>query len=352
MYRSNELLMKKQLLLLLLIAGIVLSCNKTAATANNIPPLVVPADTAKIFYKGADVGWLTEMEAAGLKFYNHLNIQQDGMQLLKELGMNSIRLRVFVNPADGWCNTADVLKKALRAKALGMKIMIDFHYSDSWADPGKQTKPAAWMAQDFATLKQSVATHTFTVLNTLKTNGIIPTWVQVGNETNNGMLWPDGRASANMNNFAQLVNAGYDAVKSIDTSIKVIVHISNGYDNSLFRWMFDGLKNNGAKWDIIGMSLYPDSTNWAALNNQCLANMNDMVARYDKDVMVVEIGMNWADATAGNLFITDLITKVKAVKRGLGVFYWEPQSFNNWKGYTLGAFDNNGKPTSALNAFE
>ena len=337
----------------LLIAGLTISCSKTAANNTSIilpTPIITDTDT---FYKGADIGWITEMEAAGLKFYNNTGTQQEGMQLLKSIGMNSIRLRVWVNPADGWCNTADVVNKALRAKALGMKIMIDFHYSDSWADPGKQTKPAAWVGQDFATLKQSVTTHTSAVLNTLKTNGIIPTWVQVGNETNNGMLWPDGRASTNMINFAQLINAGYDAVKAIDTSIKVIVHISNGNDNALFRWIFDGLKNNGAKWDIIGMSLYPNSTNWSALNSQCLTNMNDMAARYNKDVMVVEIGMSWADATQSNAFIADLITKVKSVndKRGRGVFYWEPESFNNWKAYTLGAFDNNGKPTIALNAF-
>ena len=346
--------MKKQLLFLVLITGIAISCNKTVANISNIPSAVaMPVDTLKDFYKGADVGWLTEMEAAGLKFYDNAGAQQEGMQLLKSIGMNAIRLRVWVNPTDGWCNTADVVNKALRAKALGLKIMIDFHYSDSWADPGKQTKPTAWAGQDFITLKQSVSTHTFTVLNTLKTNGIIPAWVQVGNETNNGMLWPEGKASVNMNNFAQLVNAGYNAVKSIDTSIKVIVHISNGYDNGLFRWMFDGLKNNGAKWDIIGMSLYPTSTNWATLNSQCLSNMNDMVARYNKDVMLVEIGMSWTDATASNSFIADIITKVKSVNnnRGRGVFYWEPESFNNWKGYTLGAFDNNGKPTTALNAF-
>lgn len=346
--------MKIKLIFILIIAGIAMSCNKTAASNSNLStPIIYPTDTLKDFYKGADIGWITEMEAAGLKFYNNAGTQQEGMQLLKSLGMNSIRLRVWVNPADGWCNTGDVLKKALRAKALGMKIMIDFHYGDSWADPGQQTKPAAWVGQDFATLKQSVATHTTAVLNTLKTNGIIPKWVQVGNETNDGMLWPDGRASANMTNFAQLVNAGYDAVKAVDTSIKVIVHISNGYDNSLFRWMFDGLKTNGAKWDIIGMSLYPNDTNRPALNSQCLTNMNDMVARYNKDVMVVEVGMSWTDATQSNAFIADLINKVKSVSnnRGRGVFYWEPESFNNWKGYALGAFDNSGKPTIALNAF-
>jgi arabinogalactan endo-1,4-beta-galactosidase len=167
------------------------------------------------------------------------------------------------------------------------------------------------------------------------------------------MLWPEGKASANMGNFAQLVNAGYNAVKAIDSAIKVIVHVSNGYDNNLFRWMFDGLKNNGAKWDITGMSLYPTSANWSALNSQCLTNMNDMVARYGKDVMVVETGMSWDQPTACNSFIADLITKVKAVSggKGLGVFYWEPEAYNNWQGYSLGAFDNTGKPTLALNAF-
>ncbi|MEP7145267.1 MAG: glycosyl hydrolase 53 family protein, partial [Ferruginibacter sp.] len=200
---------------------------------------------------------------------------------------------------------------------------------------------------------QSVTTHTTAVLNTLKINGITPAWVQIGNETNDGMLWPDGKASVNMGNFAQLISAGYNAVKAIDPEIKVIVHLSNGYDNVLYRWIFDGLKNNGAQWDIIGMSLYPSAANWSALNHQCASNMNDMVSRYSKEVMVVEIGMSWTDAIECNSFISDLISKVKLVTggKGLGVFYWEPESYNNWQGYTFGAFDNSGKPTVALNAF-
>ena len=326
------------------------SCNKPGSGGSN-PPVIPPVNTD--FVKGADISWLTEMEASGRKFYNNAGVEKECMQLLKDLGMNAIRLRVWVNPISGWNNTADVLAKAIRAKNLGMKIMIDFHFSDTWADPGHQTKPAAWAGQDLNTLKQSLANHTTSVLNTLKTNGITPAWVQVGNETNDGMLWPDGKASVNMNNFAQLVIAGYNAVKAVDASIKVIVHISNGYDNNLFRWIFDGLKNNGAQWDIIGLSLYPTPSNWSALNNQCLSNMNDMVSRYNKDVMVLEVGMSWDQATACNSFLTDLITKVRAVSggRGLGVLYWEPEAYNNWQGYTLGAFDNSGKPTAALNAF-
>ena len=293
------------------------------------------------------------MEGAGKLFYNSSGTAQDCIQILKNLGMNSVRLRVWVNPTGGWNNTADVVAKAVRAKNLGMRIMIDFHYSDSWADPGQQNKPAAWAAQDFATLQSSVYNHTFNVLTTLKTNGVTPEWVQVGNETNDGMLWPAGKASTNMANFAALVTQGYNAVKAVDNTIKVIVHISNGYDNSLFRWIFDGLKNNGGKWDIIGMSLYPSTANWSTLNSQCLTNMNDMVSRYNTPVMICEVGMSWDQPAACNSFLTDLITKVRSVSgnNGLGVFYWEPESYNNWQGFTLGAFDNSGKPTAALNAF-
>lgn len=341
----------KKILVFILYATI--ACNKSG-TGNNGGGGTNPPPTPTVqFAKGADISWLTQMETAGLKFYNSVGTEQDCMLILKNIGMNAIRLRVWVNPASGWCNTSDVVAKAIRAKSLGLKIMIDFHYSDSWADPGQQTKPAAWASQDFATLQSSVYNHTLSVLNALKANNITPEWVQAGNETNDGMLWPTGKASVNMSNFAALVNSGYNAVKAVDTSIKVIVHISNGYDNSLFRWIFDGLTANGAKWDIIGMSLYPSVGNWSTLNTQCLANMNDMVSRYGKPVMICEVGMSWDQASTCNSFLTDLINKTKSVSgnKGLGVFYWEPESYNNWQGFTLGAFDNTGKPTAALNAF-
>ena len=328
----------------------LVACKKNSSTSDGSNP---NPPATPLFAKGADVSWLTEMEAAGRKFYNSNGIEQDCMLILKNLGMNTIRLRAWVNPASGWNNTADMVSKALRAKNFGLRVMIDFHYSDTWADPGHQTKPAAWTSQDFATLKMSLSNHTTDVLNELKNNGITPEWVQVGNETNDGMLWPDGKASTSMANFAQLVNAGYDAVKSVFTSAKVIVHLSNGYDNNLFRWLFDGLKNNGAKWDVVGMSLYPTAGNWSTLNSQCLSNMNDMVTRYNKEVIVVEVGMSWDQPGEDNAFLSDLIAKTKLVtgNKGLGVLYWEPESYNNWQGYTLGAFDNSGKPTVALNAF-
>ncbi len=342
--------MLKQFLSIVIIFSLI-GCKKDSGGGGTPPP---PPPTPAAFAKGADVSWITQMENSGRKFYNAAGVETEGMALLKSLGLNTIRLRVWVNPSPTWNNTADVVAKALRAKNLGLRIMIDFHYSDSWADPGKQTKPAAWAAQSVADLKTSIANHTTSVLNALKTSGVTPEWVQVGNETNDGMLWPEGKASVNMNAFAQMVNAGYDAVKSVFSSAKVIVHVSNGYNNSLFRWMFDGLQFNSAKFDVIGMSLYPNSSNWAALNAQCLANMNDMVTRYGKEVMVVEVGMPWDNANECKSFLSDLITKTASVPggKGLGVLYWEPQAYNNWQGYTLGAFDNSGKPTVAMDAFK
>lgn len=339
------------------ILGISSGCKQTN-------PIEDPKDTTVIIpttdslAKGADVSWVTQMEASGKKFYNTAGTEMECMALLKSLGMNTIRLRVWVNPTANWNNTADVLVKAKRASALGMRIMIDFHYSDTWADPTSQTKPAAWTNLSFADLKTAVATHTTEVLNALKTNNIKPEWVQVGNETSNGMLWNDGKASVSMKNYADLTNAGYDAVKAVFPTAKVIVHLNNGQNNATFRWLFDGLKANGAKWDVIGMSVYPawfiPANDWATCNTQVLANMNDMVSRYGKEVMIVECGMSWDSTSASKSFLTDLIAKTRSVtgKKGLGVLYWEPECYNNWQSYSLGAFDNTGKPTAALDAFK
>ncbi|MGN5181610.1 glycoside hydrolase family 53 protein [Aeromonas veronii] len=306
--------------------------------------------------KGADVSWLTQMENSGYKFYNDAGQQQDLFKTLKEHGMNTIRLRVWVNPADGWNNISDVITKAKRAKAAGFDLLIDFHYSDSWADPGKQTKPAAWQSYTFDQLMSNVWWHTYNSLVALKNAGITPKWVQVGNETNNGMLWEEGRASVNMKNFAWLINSGYDAVKAVNSSTKVIVHLANCENNSLYRWMFDGLKNNGAKWDVIGASIYPTQSgngDWFTLNNLCYDNLSDMVTRYGKEVMIVEVGMPWDDPKNSYDTIADLLNKMTWIpdSKGLGVLYWEPQSYKNWQGYSLGLMDNSGKPTYALDAF-
>jgi arabinogalactan endo-1,4-beta-galactosidase len=345
--------MKNLTYLILIIFLTGFGCGKSS---NNPDPTTTTTTTTTLpasFAKGADISWLTQMELSGYKFYNSAGAQEDCMQIMKDEGINAIRLRVWVNPTNGWCNTTDMVAKAVRAKALGMKILLDFHYSYVWADPGHQAMPAAWSGQNLAALLTTVHDYTQSVMNSLKAKGITPDWAQVGNETNDGMLWELGRASTNMANFAQLVSAGYQGVKDVSSTTQVIVHISNGYDNSLFRWMFDGLKANNAKYDIIGMSLYPSTTNWSTLNGQCLTNMNDMVTRYNKPVMICEVGMDVTQGATCKSFLSDLITKVNSLPNGmgLGVFYWEPESYNGWQSYGLGAFDITGKPTVALTAF-
>lgn len=326
-------------------------CKKGGGSAPPADTTATPKDTPIL--KGADVSWVTQMEDSGFRFYNAAGAPMECMQLLKGLGMDVIRLRVWVNPAMRYNGTADVVAKAVRAKNLGMRVMIDFHYSDTWADPGHQTTPAAWSAFGFPAMADTLGSYTAAVLDSLRAAGVVPSYVQVGNEVDDGMCWPGGQASTHMANFAALISAGYQAVKSISDTIQVIVHLSNGYDNAHFEWLFDGLKSNGAKWDIIGMSLYPSASNWSAYNAECLANMNDMVARYGTPVLICEAGMPENEAATCEEFITDLIHKVRAVNggKGLGVLYWEPESYAPFLAYGLAAFDNTGKPTAAMDAF-
>ncbi|GAB3638564.1 hypothetical protein GCM10027422_41540 [Hymenobacter arcticus] len=313
------------------------------------------AQTTPAFAKGADISWLTEMEAANYKFVNKAGAQQDLLALLKnDYALNTIRLRVWVNPPGGYNNAADVLAKAKRAQALSQRLLIDFHYSDEFADPGRQTKPVAWQGYTVAQLKQAVYDHTASVLNLLKTNNITPEWVQVGNETNDGMLWPEGRLTVNgFTNFAQFVDQGYAAVKAVSPTSKVIAHFANGQDNGAFRYYFDGLQANGARWDVMGLSLYPNGDTWPTFTAQAQANMNDLVARYPgKEVMVVEVGLDNYIPIATRQMLLDLIARTQAVpgNKGLGVVYWEPQVYN-WQNYNKGAWGADNRATVALDGF-
>ena len=292
------------------------------------------------------------MEAQGYVFKDNSGVQRNCLDILKAKGINALRLRVWVNPSGRYCNKKDVASMAHRADSAGFKVMVDFHCSDTWADPGHQTKPAAWAGDTLPQLLAHLYNHVYGVLDTLKSIGVIPAWVQIGNENNDGMMWEDGRASTHMSNFAAMIQTGYNAVKAVDSTIQVIVHLSNGHDDGMFRWMFDGLKNNGARWDIIGMSVYPYWANlpWATDDSLALITMQDMIARYQTKVMVVEAGYLYNQPVAANQYLLDLIAKTKSAG-GLGVFYWEPESYN-WQGYQLGAWDPATKePTVAMDAF-
>ena len=322
------------------------------------------------FARGADVSWLTEMEASGRKFYDSKGKERECMELLRELGMNAIRLRVWVDPENGWCSKEDVIAKAWRAHNLGYRLMIDFHYSDEWADPLDQYKPVAWEDHSVEQLLEDISSHTKDVLSALKKLGIDVEWVQVGNETHQGMLFPDGNTNkGGSENFAKMITAGYDAVKEIYPEAQVIVHLDQGNDASLYNKIFDGLVTNGGKWDMIGMSLYPgeepskdnnltewneidkNGKTWQQLNDDCIANMNALITKYNTKVMMCEIGIPWNYEEA-EAFYTDFMTKAKTVEGCLGVFAWEPQCYAGWNGYQKGMFNDEGYPMNSLNAFK
>jgi arabinogalactan endo-1,4-beta-galactosidase len=337
--------------LVLLISMLFPSCSKSQTPSTK--PIITNA-----FAKGADVGWLSQMEATGYKFYDTDGTEKNCLQLLKDRGINTIRLRVFVNPSNdrtnGHCSKDETVAMALRAKNMGMRIMIDFHYSDTWADPGHQTKPAAWANHSFPLLLTDVYNHTFEVLTALKTEGVTPEWVQIGNEIPGGMLWPEG-SYTHFCQLAQLLNKGYEATKAIDSSIKVVLHIDQGNNNSRFRWFFDNVRTNNVKYDVIGLSYYPYwlNSDYTVTIADLKNNLNDMVSRYNKEVMIVEVGGDFTLVQNTKDMLTATINAVQNVpnQKGLGVIYWEPEGEKTWSSYQLNCWQSNGKPSTALDAF-
>lgn len=340
---------------------------------------------AQDFTLGADISWSTEMEQKGEKLFGYDGKEYDAFQITKNMGMQAVRLRVWVDPSKhgNWCDKNDVLRKALRAKALGLDIMIDFHYSDWWADPEKQNIPEAWSKHKYKVMLTDVANHTTEVLSLLKENGIDVKWVQVGNETSNGMLWSVktddatgwpikdengnttitqsmGHIDHNPQQYAGFFKVGYEAVKNVFPEAKVIVHLDNGFNDALYNRNLDILRDNGAKWDIIGMSLYPY---WSRkyeesapkLFAECMRNIKALYKKYGTDAMIVETGFEVNEQEpwimeSGREQLSNLIRMCKNSCDGhcLGVFYWEPTCRPNT--YKLGAFTSDGHPTSIMRA--
>ncbi len=335
--------------------------------------------------RGGDVSSVKKNEDFGGRYFTSSGQQADPLAILRGAGMNYARLKVWVNPADGYNNKARVLTMAGRIKAQGMKLLVDFHYSDSWADPGKQVKPAAWANYSQAQLTTAVYNHTFDVLNSLKNQGTTADMVQIGNEINPGMLLPNGSTS-NFANLAQLLTAGSNAAKAVSSSTQVMLHLAEGGDNATFRWWFDQATSRGVPFDVIGASYY---CYWHGPLSGLQANLNDMAARYGKPVVVVETAYGFTlsqkDSEA-NIFNSShaqtcgypatpqgqtdafraVVNVVKAVPngRGLGIFYWEPgwtavtgsgwdpanpSSGNGWENQAL--FDYNSRALPAMAVF-
>jgi arabinogalactan endo-1,4-beta-galactosidase len=330
-------------------------CGGSSAPSQATP--TVPTSTVS-FANGADVGWLTQLESMGYTYVDQAGTPMSALQILKNHGVNTIRIRTFVSPSIvsgtlgvGDNDQAGSIALAELANSMGFQIMIDFHYSDTWADPGHQSIPAAWSTETYSQLQTSVYNYTYQFMRALAAQGIYPQWVQVGNEIDNGMMWPLG-STANFTQLAGLINSGYNAVSS---STKVVVHLSTISDLSHFETFFDTLVADGGKFDVIGGSYYDGPSTITTV----AANLNTLSARYNKPVMICEIGHLYSDAMGSYNDVQTAIQAVQAVPNnlGLGVIYWEPEAPDDAStdDYSMGAVtESSGQVlqfTIAINAF-
>ncbi|WP_217235261.1 arabinogalactan endo-1,4-beta-galactosidase [Streptomyces sp. AC555_RSS877] len=256
-----------------------------AAPAVAAPAVAAAAgDRRRLQIRGVDISSLPKNEDKGAVYRRADGRRQDPVRILAEAGVTHARLKVWVNPADGYNNKAHILPLARRLKRAGIGIWVDFHYSDTWADPAHQTKPAAWTGLDVAGLTRAVYDHTADVLGALKRQGTPADLVQIGNELNGGMLWPDGNWE-HWDNLAAFLKAGLSAARDTQPRIRTILHLANGGDNGLYRWWFDNAVSYGVDFDIIGLSYYPF---WHGPVEQAAANMADITARYGKPCVIAE----------------------------------------------------------------
>jgi arabinogalactan endo-1,4-beta-galactosidase len=333
--------------------------------------------------KGADISHLTKNEDYGAVYRDHRGRRGDAVRILRDNGVNLARLKVWVDPADGYNSKARVLAMAKRAKAQGMRLLIDFHYSDAWADPGKQNKPAAWADLPFDELRQAMYDHTYDVISALRRQGTPADMAQVGNEINGGLLWPDGRWD-NWDGLAALLTAGSNAVKAASPSTKVVLHLAEGGNNGGHVWWFDNAIARGVPFDIIGLSHY---VYWHGPLGALQANLFDLSARYGKPIALVETAYGFTleeNDHEANIFnasleqaggypatprgqadaLRDMFNVVAAVPGTLGVVYWEPTwtavdgagwdpadptSGDGWENQAV--FDYSGRALPALRVF-
>lgn len=289
---------------------------------------------------GVDLGWAGQLEDMGYRWLNRAGEETDIMEASKEIGANAVRLRVFVNPPKeafwkkredercmlGFCDMKNVLKMAKRVKKSGMKLMIDFHYSDHFADPEFQDIPEEWKDDTDGRLEERVSEHTRKVLGLLAENDIYPEWVQVGNEINNGLMWPRGDLKESPKRLVHFLNAGYDAVKEVCPDCQVITHLAAVCDEPLCRPFLDNFFAENGRTDILGFSYYPYWEQFESDKDMLSEKLKKYSADYHKPVMIVEAGGPDYDAEGSYKIIADCIGALKEQgQKETGIFYWEPE---------------------------
>ena len=327
------------------------------------------------FVKGVDASFLQQIEDLGGVYYDD-GVPTEALTLFRNHGVNYVRLRLWHTPASGYNDLAHTLWMAQRVKTLGLGLLLDLHYSDTWADPGQQAKPAAWAALPFPELITTVHDYTQGVIVALKAQNTLPDIVQIGNETRNGFLWDDGRVGGsfewNWPQFVTLLNAAIAGVQdglTPEESVRIMLHIDRGGDNGSSRWFFDNIMAYDVPFDIIGLSYYPW---WHGTLSDLEYNLNDLALRYGRDIIVVETAypwtLDWYDDTHNIVGLESqlhpgypaavagqrdfLCTEMDVLSnvpdsRGIGLVYWAPDWISvpgmgsPWENLTLFDFQAN-----------
>ncbi len=323
------------------------------------------------YYKGMDISTLLEVEKCGGRFFDK-GEEKDVFTIMKNYDVNAVRIRLWNDPYSeegepygaGTNDFVSVVELSKRAREKGFDILLDYHYSDFWADPGKQFIPKAWKGYSVEELEQAVYNYTKETLLALKKEGLLPHMVQVGNELSNGLLWPYGKVPE-YDNIARFVSAGIRAVREvsdgalsegvISKKILVMIHLDNGGNNALYREWFNNYIKRGEDFDVIGLSYYPF---WHGSFDMLENNMNDIARLFGKELIIAEVSMGYTMeeyakheqlaseqrkgmATRPALiekieypmtkegqksFMEELFRRVASVPdgKGRGYFYWEP----------------------------
>lgn len=340
-----------------------------------------PPNTLSIL--GADISSLQRALVLGARYYYEDQIEGDPVQILMDHGVNTIRLRVWVNPPHGENNQKKLVEFASTVKAKGLKLLVDFHYSDTWADPAHQVKPVAWSGYNFSQLQKALYEHTLDVCSNLKSAGASPEMVQIGNEINPGLMLPDG-STANWDNLSLLLNQGYHAVKSSQPSTQVMLHFANAGDKAGALTWFDNARSSGVQWDLIGLSYY---SYWHGTVKSMEETVKTVKSRYGKPVIIVEtaypftydgndnemniihpecnLPLDYPVTPAGQAGNLAAVMNAARAAGAVGVFYWEPTwtvvkgngwdpfnraSGSQWENQAL--FDFNGRALPAMNEFK
>jgi arabinogalactan endo-1,4-beta-galactosidase len=331
------------------------------------------------FINGVDISMLKQVEENGGLFYENGN-QIDPIQIFKDKGINTARIKIWHTPSLNYNNLESVLEIADRASSVGLDLFLDFHYSDTWADPSSQTKPSAWVDLNFETLCDSLEQYSHHVITKLKNQNTLPKYVQIGNETDCGFLWPDGYVCDESNNDSQwnkLRELFMHAIEGINSALdtqdtlKIISHVSSGGN-----WFFNNLIGQGVDIDILSISYYPM---WHGTLSDLNQNMDELGNEFQKPVLIVETAypftLQWNDNTNNILgletqlledyeaseegqftFLHDLITLVEENDYGLGICYWAPdwistnQFGSPWENQAL--FDFDGELLDAISVFD